>query len=73
MRVTEFQLNAFVDGQMSAEEQTDILSQAAADGDLARRIATLQHLKQLLRHAYADAQVPERRDRKTVSGKPIRH
>ncbi len=72
MRITEFQLHAFVDGQLRTEEQTDILSRAAADTELAQRIASLQHLKQLLRHAYGEARPPERRRTRTASGKPLR-
>ncbi len=69
--MTDFQLHAFVDHQLSGVEQSEILQEAAVSADLARRIATLQHLKELVRHAYQDAQPPDRRDlRRASSGGP---
>lgn len=53
---TDFQLHAFVDQQLTSREQCRILSEAARSPELARRIADLQQLKQLVRHAYQSAE-----------------
>jgi len=50
--ITEAEVHAFVDLQLGSREQGKILSEAARSPELASRIADLQQLKQLVRHAY---------------------
>jgi anti-sigma factor RsiW len=51
--ITDYQLHAFVDRQLSGSETGEILAEATRSPELAVRIAGLQQLKALLRHAYA--------------------
>ena len=48
-------LNAFVDGEMGSREFAEILEASCTDAGLRRRIAELQIVRALVRHAYARA------------------
>jgi hypothetical protein len=50
--ITDFHIHAFVDRELDSSEQSEILCEAASSPELAMRIADLQQLKHLLRHAY---------------------
>jgi anti-sigma factor RsiW len=50
--ITDWQIHAYVDQQLDSREHSEILCAAARSPELAMRIAELQQLKQLLRHAY---------------------
>jgi hypothetical protein len=54
--ITDFQLHAFIDRQLGSREEGEILREAARSPGLARRIADLQQLKQLVRRAYYPAE-----------------
>lgn len=51
--ITDLQLHAFVDRQLSSQEAGEILSEAARSPELAARIDALQQLKAMLHHAYS--------------------
>ncbi len=48
-------LNAFVDGETGTRESGEILEASRTDAGLRRRIAELQIVRALVRHAYARA------------------
>lgn len=50
--ITDFELHAFVDDQLSSRERRYVLEQIATSPALAGRLAELQRLKQLVRAAY---------------------
>ncbi|GAB4483822.1 MAG: hypothetical protein OHK0044_33220 [Burkholderiaceae bacterium] len=56
-------LGAFIDGELDAAERERALASFAADAALARRACELRQVKDLVRHAYADAQPPVARRR----------
>lgn len=49
----ELELNAYVDGELSADQQAEFLAAMRDDADLARRACELGQLKKQLRLAYA--------------------
>lgn len=65
--ITDFQIHAYVDRELGNREQGEILCQAARDPELAMRIAELQQLKQLLRHAYENAEPAASYDNDSMS------
>lgn len=50
--LSDEQLNAFVDGQLDADEKSRILSALNADDELSRRACELHRLHDLVQHAY---------------------
>ena len=46
-------LNAFIDGETGSRESGEILEASCTDAGLRRRIAELQIVRALVRHAYA--------------------
>jgi intracellular sulfur oxidation DsrE/DsrF family protein len=61
-------LNAFVDGQLGAQEREEILAAATANAELGRRLCELRATKELIRHAYQPAPVPARDVRRGLGG-----
>ena len=57
----ELELNAFVDGELSADQQAELLDALRADPELARQACELGQLKAQLRLAYAHPPTPRRR------------
>lgn len=53
--ITDFELHAFADGEISAEQRAHILQVAAASPALRRQLDQLQRLKDLVRASYQDA------------------
>lgn len=53
-------LNAWIDGELGREEAEPLLARMRADPRLRERVAELQLVKQLVRHAYADTTPPDR-------------
>lgn len=51
-QITEEELNAFVDGQLSTADRARVLEAIHRDPALRRRVAEFQQTKALLRHAY---------------------
>ena len=56
----DLELNAFADGELSEEQQAELLEAMRNDPDLARRACELGQLKASLRLAYADPPRPSR-------------
>ena len=49
---SEEELNAFVDGELSANDRARVLEALAQDASLQKRIAEIQQTRELLRHTY---------------------
>lgn len=58
---SEEELNAFVDGELSATDQARVLAAINRDDNLQRRVAEVQQSKALLRHAYQTPPPPRAR------------
>jgi len=56
----DLELNAFVDGELSPDQQAELLEAMRNDPDLARQACELGQLKAQLRLAYADPPEPQR-------------
>ena len=56
----DLELNAFIDGELSADQQAELLELMRSDPELARQACELSQLKAHLRLAYADPPRPER-------------
>ena len=57
----EFELNAFIDGELSTDQAAEMLEAMRADPELAREACELGQLKAQLRLAYAEPPPPRRR------------
>lgn len=57
----ELEVNAFVDGELSADQQAELLEAMRADPEIARQACELGQLKAQLRLAYADPPQPKKR------------
>jgi len=70
-KISDEVLNAFVDGQLEAEERLGVLGAAQSDEELAARICTLREIKELTRLAYANPpQPPSRANRHSAAPWP---
>lgn len=58
-RVSEEQLNAFVDGELESEETSSFFDEAEQSAELDQRLCQQRKLKELVKHAYRE--VPEPR------------
>jgi uncharacterized protein len=58
--VSENELNAFVDGQLSASDRARVLEAINRDETLQGRVAEIQQTRNLLRHAYERPPAPQR-------------
>jgi intracellular sulfur oxidation DsrE/DsrF family protein len=62
MRPTdELELNAYIDGELSPDQQAEMLEAMRADPELAKRACELSQLKAQMRLAYANPPQPRRR------------
>lgn len=66
--LSDDRLNAFVDGQLDADEKSRILSAINADGGLSRRACELRRLHDLVQHAYENPPPAPRRQRLNPPG-----
>jgi len=57
----ELELNAFIDGELSTDQQAELLEAMRDDPELARQVCELGQLKAQLRLAYAQAPKPRQR------------
>jgi intracellular sulfur oxidation DsrE/DsrF family protein len=57
----ELEVNAFIDGELSADQQAELLEAMRADPEIARQACELGQLKAQLRLAYADPPRPRER------------
>lgn len=61
-QVSEEQLNAFIDGELEAEEESRIFTATEECSDLDGRLCQQRKLKELVQHAYRDVPRVRRRD-----------
>lgn len=61
MSVSEDELNAFVDNELSAADRARVLEAINRDEALQKRVADIQQTRSLLRHAYEKPPQPARR------------
>lgn len=66
--ISDEHLNAFVDGQLDADEKSRILSAINADDDLSKRACEFRRLRELVAHAYDNPPPPPRRQRLSSRG-----
>jgi len=52
--VTDFELNALVDGQLANKERREVLAEINKSARLKTRLEELKNLKQLIQRAYGD-------------------
>lgn len=57
-RFSQEQLNAFVDGELSAEDKEQIFRALGGDEAMNREVCEIRKLKDMLRHAYAEPPPP---------------
>ena len=55
---SEEELNAFVDGQLNANDRARVLEALAHDAALQKRVAEIQQTRNLLRHTYENPPRP---------------
>ena len=58
--ISEEELNAFVDDQLSSADRTRVLEALERDEALQKRVAEIQQMRNLLLHAYAQVPLPAR-------------
>ena len=61
-------LNAFVDGELGAQEREEILAAATADAELGHRLCQLRATKDLIRHAYNPPPAQARQAGRSIGG-----
>jgi intracellular sulfur oxidation DsrE/DsrF family protein len=59
--ISEEQLNAFVDGELDAEERSRLFDEAEQSAELDQRLCQQRKIKELVKHAYRDVPEPRRR------------
>lgn len=57
--ISEEQLNAFVDGELEPEETNAVFDEAEHSAELDQRLCQQRKLKELVKHAYRDIDVPQ--------------
>lgn len=60
-RFSDEQVNAFIDGELDAEEKSRVFSEAELDPELDQRLCQQRKLSELIRHAYQDPPRPNHR------------
>jgi intracellular sulfur oxidation DsrE/DsrF family protein len=53
LKVSDEFVNAFLDGQLDGDERGRVLNEIQGDKDLAGRVCSLRHVKELTQHAYS--------------------
>jgi intracellular sulfur oxidation DsrE/DsrF family protein len=59
-KISEEQLNAFLDGELESEERSCLFNEAELSDDLDQRLCQQRKLKELVQHAYRDVPDPKR-------------
>lgn len=59
-KISEEQLNAFLDGELESEERSCLFNEAERSADLDQRLCQQRKLKELVQHAYRDVPAPKR-------------
>lgn len=62
--VSDETLHAFVDNELEHAERESLLADIQADPELARRVGTVRHLRDLVKLAYAEPPMPQRATRR---------
>ena len=57
--ISEEQLNAFIDGELEAEERACLFNEAEVSDELDQRLCQQRKLKELVQHAYRDVPEPK--------------
>ena len=60
MQPSDERLNALIDGELTGAEAEALLDRMRSDPGLCDRLSQLRLVKDLVRHAYADVEAPER-------------
>lgn len=60
MTVSEFELHAYIDGQLLQEERERIAAAVVASEALAEQVGVLHELKQLIRFVYGSERIPRK-------------
>ncbi|BAZ94985.1 hypothetical protein TspCOW1_32040 [Thiohalobacter sp. COW1] len=60
-RFTDFDLHAYIDGELAADRKQALLEAMECDGALASRVCELQRTKQWMQSAFEDAEPPAER------------
>ena len=60
MTVSEFELHAYIDGQLLQEERERIAAAVVASEVLAEQVGVLHELKQLIRFVYGSERIPRK-------------
>jgi len=58
-KISEEQLNAFVDGELESEERNNLFDEAEQSPELDQRLCRQRKLKELVKHAYKDVPEPK--------------
>lgn len=59
-KISEEQLNAFLDGELESEERSCLFNEAELSAELDQRLCQQRKLKELVKHAYRDVPEPRR-------------
>lgn len=59
-KISEEQLNAFLDGELESEERSCLFNEAELSAELDQRLCQQRKLKELVKHAYRDVPEPKR-------------
>jgi len=59
MTISDFEIQAYVDGELAMEERIAVQNEMAASRELADHVRALRSLKQLCRSAYSTASIPQ--------------
>ncbi len=59
-QISEEELNAYVDEQLNASDRARVLQALSRDATLQQRVAEIQQIRSLLRHAYEQPPLPTR-------------
>jgi len=59
VNISEEQLNAFIDGELEAEERACLFDEAEQSAELDQRVCRQRKLKELVKHAYRDVPEPK--------------
>jgi intracellular sulfur oxidation DsrE/DsrF family protein len=67
--ISEEQLNAFVDGELEADEEGRVFNEAERSEELEKRLCQQRKLKELVQYAYRDVPEPTRLRERKPSGR----
>jgi intracellular sulfur oxidation DsrE/DsrF family protein len=70
-RFSDEQLNAFIDGELDAEERSRMFSEAEQDPELEKRLCQQKTLGELVRHAYQEPPRPNRQQNRGQRRGPL--